>query len=321
MQRTLRHLAPRALSRQSQILVPSFNYARGFNTSGACNDKSSNENQYKNFPWKLSTDPLRIPDYPYKSAPDTWSFLNILPRGIQHSMSQFLCNRMLELNTGSSYFPEQFLVGASMASRRALDVLSNHLSHPNDPVPAELQSMLSPELLYRLTEAAKETLQEGDVVSLSVPQVYDVNVGDIWVTLGNSNATTNPRKYELIEWMTLQLGLKRSVVDDVDENFKDYRARVSKGLMEGAHVAVDVLIDADVEFSITRGEKVLVKDQGRRELIMRFETPYFEPAHDMVSGRDEMGEPINEWRWRIADVDHWLEKEKLDRENEDEDED
>ncbi|KAI9007577.1 hypothetical protein CLU79DRAFT_538536 [Phycomyces nitens] len=320
MQRTFCRLAPKNLSRLGQTCIINAGHTRAFNTSRASNDESPNENQYKNFPWRLSTDSPRIPDYPYKSAPEAWSILNILPRGIQHSMSQFLCNRMLELNTGSTYFPEQFLVGASMASRRALEVLSKHLSNPNEPVPAELQAMLSPALLYRLTEAAKQTLKEGDVVSMSIPQVYDVNVGDIWVTLGNSNAITNPRQYELIEWMTLQLALKRSLIDEADEPFKDYRARVSKGLMEGAHVSVDVLVDADVEFSIRRGEDVLVKDQGRRELIMRFETPYFEPAHDMVSGRDEMGEPINEWSWRIADVDHWLEKEKLDREEE-EDED
>jgi hypothetical protein len=61
--------------------------------------------------WLLCQDKPRIPKYPYESAPQDWSFLNLLPVGLQHVLTQWLGNRILQLNTGSEYFPDQFLVG------------------------------------------------------------------------------------------------------------------------------------------------------------------------------------------------------------------
>jgi hypothetical protein len=64
-----------------------------------------------NIAWLLCQDKPRIPKYPYESAPQDWSFLNLLPVGLQHVLAQWLGNRILQLNTGSEYFPDQFLVG------------------------------------------------------------------------------------------------------------------------------------------------------------------------------------------------------------------
>lgn len=61
--------------------------------------------------WLLSKEEPRIPSYPYPSAPTMWSLLNYLPAFAQREMSKYLGTRMLRLNTGFSYFPEQFLIG------------------------------------------------------------------------------------------------------------------------------------------------------------------------------------------------------------------
>ncbi|KAI8146267.1 hypothetical protein BJV82DRAFT_601129 [Fennellomyces sp. T-0311] len=265
------------------------------------------------FPWLLNKSPPRITKFPYAEAPASVGWMKILPASLQHRLSVWLASRTVHLNTGSSYFPEQFLLGATFASRRALNVLSQHLSHPDDTTEKELEGMLSHDLLERYARAAKECLTGDEEISINLPQIYDANLGDVWVTLGSSVAFTHHRSYEIMEWMTLKLCLKQPGVEIEEESFRDYRGRVAKGLMEGVHIRVDVEVDADVTYKISRGDEVLLYDEGRRTLLVQFETPYFEPAHTMVSGRDpDNGEPINDWSWRIADFDQLLTKEKLD---------
>ncbi|KAI9266509.1 hypothetical protein BDA99DRAFT_505890 [Phascolomyces articulosus] len=273
-------------------------------------EKSSNIND---FPWLVNRSPPRIAKYPYIQAPTSFGWMNILPASIQHRLSVWLASRTVHLNTGASYFPEQFLLGATFASRRALNVLSQHLNNPDDNTRNELEGMMSIELLDRFTKAGKECLTGDEEISINLPQIYDANLGDVWVTLGSSIAFTHTRQYEVLEWMTLKLCLKTSGVDVDEESFRDYRARVARGLMEGVHIRVDVEVDADVVYKISRGDDVLLYDEGRRTLLVQFETPYFEPAHTMISGRDpENGEPINDWSWVISDIDQLITKEKLD---------
>ncbi|KAI7862723.1 hypothetical protein BDF14DRAFT_1745943 [Spinellus fusiger] len=266
------------------------------------------------FPWLLSTSPSRIPKYPYRNANKDWIFLNYLPRFVQKSLSQFICDRIVTLNTGADYYPEQFLVGAGMACRHTLETLSRHLTNPQEETEEALSLMMSLTLLERLETAACYTLEKTDVVEISLPQIYDANVKDTWVTMGNSEGLEDSEKYETMEWNTLQIYLKRSVFDDHGESYRDYRAKTINGLMEGVQIAVDVEIDADIHYSIKREGNVLIEDRGRRSLVVRLESPYFEPAHEIVSGRDEAGNPINEWSWIITDLDYLLEKDKLDEE-------
>ncbi|KAI7856801.1 hypothetical protein BDC45DRAFT_479219 [Circinella umbellata] len=276
----------------------------------AFQEKPSN---IKDFPWLLNRSPPRISKYPYVHAPSSFGWMNILPASLQHRLSVWLATRTVHLNTGSSYFPEQFLLGATFASRRALNVLSQYLNNPDENMKKELEGMINIDLLERYTKAGKECLTGDEKISINLPQIYDANLGDVWVTLGSSIAFTHTRQYEILEWMTLKLCLKAANVDVEEESFRDYRARVAKGLMEGVHIRVDVEVDADVVYKISRGDEILLYDEGRRTLLVQFETPYFEPAHEMVSGRDpENGEPINDWSWVISDIDHLITKEKLD---------
>lgn len=180
-------------------------------------------------------------------------------------------------------------------------------------------SVFSPALLQKLRDARSQVNPDARF-NISLPQIYDATVKDVWITLGSPQAIQKNRQYEIMQWMTLTIGVKAARQNEDEEAFSDYRGRVAKGLMDGAHFKVDVEIDADVEYKVlnpesTEGDKedsVVLYDRGRRPLIISFETPYFEPADRMVAGRDEDGEPIMDWNWRISDIDQLLAKEVLD---------
>ncbi|KAG2235999.1 hypothetical protein BDF21DRAFT_448712 [Thamnidium elegans] len=311
-----------------------FQQARLFSVTRTCFTEKP-ETKIEDFPWLLSNDGPRIPKYPYQEAPRDWSFLNILPVPVQHYLGQWLGTRILQLNTGHDNFPDQFLVGASLATRKAVSLLSDQLSHPQDEEKKqELLNLLGPDLVERFIEATpKDT-----TIQIEIPQIYDVNLGDIWITLGNPNAFSDEEKYDVLRWMTVQIGLHKSKVNELEEPFQEYRQRISKSIMEGVQVGVDVLIDADITFkatkekdhqiennatkenddqteiNATKDDEILLYDEGRRTLRMRFATPYFAPASKMVSGREpETGEPINDWNWRLVDIDQLLEKEAMEQ--------
>ncbi|KAI9320446.1 hypothetical protein BX666DRAFT_1829623, partial [Dichotomocladium elegans] len=270
-----------------------------------------------NAAWLLHNDTPRIENYPYAHPEGSFGFLNILPTFLQHASSVRLASRTLYLNTGYSYFPEQFLLGATLATRRALEALSEHLSKPTAETREGLENMLTPSLIDRFELGKMQSLLPEDVVSITVPQIYDANLGDVWLTLGNRRALTAPREYDVIEWMTIKVAIKKGASmggggDHNEESFGDSRSRVARGLMEGAQCTVDVKVDADVVYKITNGDEILMYDEGRRTLQVQFETPYFEPADKMVSSRDENGEPVNDWSWRISDMDQLLLKERLE---------
>jgi hypothetical protein len=208
-----------------------------------------------------------------------------------------------------------------MATRKALEILSEDLTVGNEKSSEKLESTFSPTLLQTLRDVRRE-MDPNLHIDISIPQIYDATIKDVWITLGSPRAFDMNRQYEVMQWMTLTIGVKAARQSEEEENFSDYRGRVAKGLMDGAHFKVDVEIDADVEYkvSIPKSQEdsdpsVLIYDRGRRPLIISFETPYFEPADRMVAGRDEDDEPIMDWNWRIADIDQLLAKEALEKES------
>lgn len=242
-----------------------------------------------------------------------------------------------------------------------MENISRFLTNPNEETMEEVNNLISPTLGKALLGKAEGAFAVQDKISISLPQIYDCRVGDIWVTLGNQDALRSPKKFEMLKWMTLVVALRRSTMDEIEEPFSEFRKRVGQGLMEGAHIAIDVEIDADVRYQIIRptttttttvtnnqhsveknkrcdnednidnigqgstksSDEVILFDEGRRTLLIRFESPYFVPASAMVTGRDEYtGEPINDWSFRIADIDQLVEKQQLDNEyNHDDDDD
>ncbi|KAG2207966.1 hypothetical protein INT47_010950 [Mucor saturninus] len=313
----LRHALSARNALKTTRSVLNLKQTRLFSLSTPRSNEQKPEAKIHDFPWLLSKDEPRIPKYPYEEAPRDWSFLNILPVGAQHYLGQWLGTRILQLNTGHDNFPDQFLVGASLATRKAVTLLSEYLNHPEDAEKKdELSQILGPDLLDKFTKATPPDTE----ITIDIPQIYDVNLGDIWVTLGHPNAFSDDRKYEVLRWMTVQIGLHKAAVNEYEEPFQDYRQRISKSIMEGVQIGVDVLIDADITFKANKkgdSQDVLLYDEGRRTLRMRFATPYFSPASKMVSGRvPETGEPINDWNWRLVDIDQLLEKESMESNDE-----
>ncbi|CAO3628487.1 unnamed protein product [Cunninghamella blakesleeana] len=301
-------------------------------------DNNTFEPNPSQFPWLLSNSPPRIKEYPYIKAPSDWGFLNILPIKLQHALCRWLGYRMLQLNMGENYFPDQFLLGASLGTRKTLESISKFLTEPSEATIEEVNQLISPTLAKSLLGKAEGAFAIHDEINISLPQIYDVTVGDIWVTLGNKDALKQPKKFETLKWMTLMVALRRfDLNSESEEPFSEFRKRVGQGLMEGAHIAIDVEIDADVRYQILRpihhsdipsssspvlndhqqdnnnNKEIILFDEGRRNLLVRFESPYFVPASTMVSGRDQYtGEPINDWSFRIADIDQLVEKQQLD---------
>lgn len=74
--------------------------------------------------WKLSTDPPRIENYPYQKTSQV-SIINWLPVTIQRALSQWAAWRTLQLNTGTNYFPDEFLLGCTSTRFLFLRILSS----------------------------------------------------------------------------------------------------------------------------------------------------------------------------------------------------
>ena len=59
----------------------------------------------------------------------------------------------------------------------------------------------------------------------------------------------------------------------------------------------------------------MISDFTRRPLLVRFETPFFEPAEEMVASRS-MSRPDEapiDWNWRVSDIDYLLEQDFIER--------
>ncbi|KAG0762747.1 hypothetical protein G6F57_006490 [Rhizopus arrhizus] len=285
-----------------------FRATRSFSSTKAIYSENT-EKSIRDFPWLLSKDKPRISKYPYETE-EAGPLMNILPVSIQHALSKWVGSRILQLNTGLDYFPDQFMVGASLATRKALQLLSNQLNYGSkEEIQPEVETIFGPALLHRYMNSAPTNAN----ISIELPQIYDVNVEDVWVTLGNSEAFAGNKKYDTFRWMTLQVGLIRSSNEE-EESFDEHKQRIKASIIEGIQVYVDVTVDADVVYHAVEKEtnNILLHDEGRRNIRIRFATPYFQPARKMVSRRDpETGYPENDWSWRIVDVDQLIEKESM----------
>ncbi|KAG1453488.1 hypothetical protein G6F56_007563 [Rhizopus delemar] len=263
------------------------------------------KNQFKIFAtWLLSQDQPRITKYPYVTEAG-FPIVNLFPISIQREISKWVGTRVLQMNTGLDYFPDEFMVGASLATRQGLVLLTEQLKHKE--IQAETGQLFGPALLHRFMSSVPDNTD----IELGLPQIYDVHVDDIWVTLGPPGAFQGEPNFETIQWMTLQIGLNQT--KEPEESFGDHKLRVKESIREGVQISVDVKIDADVVYHASREDEILIHDEGRRELRVRFATPYFSPGSKMVSSRDpETGYPENDWNWRIVDIDQLIEKEMMD---------
>ncbi|KAI8372815.1 uncharacterized protein BYT42DRAFT_578127 [Radiomyces spectabilis] len=283
------------------------------------NNAEPKEPKADQFPWLLSSEGPRIAKHDYPTSAGSFGFLTLFPKFIQHGMCFWAAKGFMGVNMGADYFPDQFLVGATMALRQAVTSISQQITDPTTEKEEALEKMLGKPLLDRFMEAGKAL--HGAELSIQVPQVYDAELKDIWINVGTNEAFKNHRKFEIVEWMTFRMAMEKGK-DDSPESYSDFNSRITNSWLSAVQINVDVAIDADIVYKVAKGDDVLLYDEGRRSVMLRLGSPYFEPAKKMVSGRDpDTLEPYNDWTWKIVDIDQLLEKEAQEHQDQDEDED
>ncbi|KAG0044280.1 hypothetical protein BGZ83_010481 [Gryganskiella cystojenkinii] len=259
------------------------------------------------FPWLYnnSSHLSRIPHYPYAKAPKIWALLGFVPQSIQYALCKSACERMLRNNTSAEYFPDQFLQGAGQAIHQLFPLLSTNVDRD------ALRSMMTQELydVYE-TELEKQEKLKSDV-KIQLAAVHDGVVKDVWVLLGPKLKTGTARGFIRWRWQSLTVAL-RAATDQMSS-----RDQVAQMMMEGVQFKVDVEFDASIDYTIRSKQldQDVVSDFSRRPLLVRFETPFFEPAEDMVKSRSKSrpdAAPID-WNWRISDIDYLLEQDFIVR--------
>ncbi|KAF9188172.1 hypothetical protein BGZ51_000817 [Haplosporangium sp. Z 767] len=259
------------------------------------------------FPWLYdgSSHLTRIPHYPYPKAPKVWALLGFIPQSIQYMICKSACERMLRNNTSPEYFPDQFLQGAGLAIHQMLPLLSTNIDR--EP----LRHMMTQEL-YDIFESElrmQEKLKSD--VSIKLAAVHDGMVKDVWVLLGPRLKSGTPRGFIRWRWQSLTVAL-RAATDQMSS-----RDQVTQMMMEGVQFKVDVEFDASIDYTIRSNalNSDIISDFTRRPLLVRFETPFFEPAEQMVVSRS-MSRPHEapiDWNWRVSDIDYLLEQDFIER--------
>ncbi|KAG0319168.1 hypothetical protein BGZ97_002642 [Linnemannia gamsii] len=259
------------------------------------------------FPWLYngSSHLTRIPHYPYAKAPKVWALLGWVPQSIQYAVCKSACERMLRNNTSPEYFPDQFLQGAGLAIHKLLPLLATNVNRD------ALASMMTQELYDRYESELQRQEQLKSDVSIKLASVHDGIVKDVWVLLGPKLKSGTSRGFIRWRWQSLTVAL-RAATDQMSS-----RDQVAQMMMEGVQFKVDVEFDATIDYTIH--SKVLdtdvVSDFTRRPLLVRFETPFFEPAEQMVASRS-MSRPHEapiDWNWRVSDIDYLLEQDFIER--------
>ncbi|KAG0362476.1 hypothetical protein BG005_005489 [Podila minutissima] len=259
------------------------------------------------FPWLYdgSNHMSRIPHYPYAKAPKVWALLGFIPQSIQYMICKSACERMLRNNTSPEYFPDQFLQGAGLAIHQMLPLLSTNTDRD------QLAHMMTQELYDRFESELERQEKLKSDVSIKLAAVHDGAVKDVWVLLGPKLKSGTSRGFIRWRWQSLTVAL-RAATDQMSS-----RDQVAQMMMEGVQFKVDVEFDATIDYSIRSnitGNEV-ISDFTRRPLLVRFETPFFEPAEQMVASRS-MSRPHEapiDWHWRVSDIDYLLEEDFIER--------
>ncbi|KAG0021267.1 hypothetical protein BGZ80_002736 [Entomortierella chlamydospora] len=259
------------------------------------------------FPWLYdgSSHLSRIPHYPYAKAPKIWALLGIIPQSIQYLICKSACERMLRNNTSPEYFPDQFLQGAGLAMHQMIPLISTNIDR--EP----LTHMMTQELYDRFESELEKQEAVKSEVNIKLAAIHDGMVKDVWVLLGPKLKSGSTRGFIRWRWQSLTVVL-RAATDDMSS-----RDQVTQMMMEGVQFKVDVEFDASIDYTIKSNvlNQDVVSDFTRRPLLVRFETPFFEPADKMVASRS-MSRPHEapiDWNWRVSDIDYLLEQDFIVR--------
>ena len=195
---------------------------------------------------------------------------------------------------------------------------------------SHLSSTLTTRLYDRYALELEKLANEGSSVNLSVPNVYDARIRDVWLYLGPRIAfSKSSREFVVGQWMSINEAVRVPSDNTSNEPISSLLRKagplaVYKTMMEGVQAKVDVEIDADVVYRLKTEDGVYaIDDQTRRTMVIRFETPYFEPAINISEGfapvvDKETGFVTKKaptegvWQWRVGDIDYLIEAEDLE---------
>ncbi|KAF8941413.1 hypothetical protein BGZ58_009496 [Dissophora ornata] len=174
-----------------------------------------------------------------------------------------------------------------------------------------LASMMTQELYDRFESELQRQEEVKSDVSIQLAAVHDGVVKDVWVLLGPKLKSGSTRGFIRWRWQSLTIAL-RAATDQMSS-----RDQVAQMMMEGVQFKVDVEFDASIDYTIrsnVMGSDV-ISDFTRRPLLVRFETPFFEPAEKMVASRTRSrpDEAPIDWNWRVSDIDYLLEQDFIER--------
>ncbi|KAF9997866.1 hypothetical protein BGZ79_008449 [Entomortierella chlamydospora] len=158
-----------------------------------------------------------------------------------------------------------------------------------------LTHMMTQELYDRFESELEKQEAVKSEVNIKLAAIHDGMVKDVWVLLGPKLKSGSTRGFIRWRWQSLTVVL-RAATDDMSS-----RDQVTQMMMEGVQFKVDV--------------EYVVSDFTRRPLLVRFETPFFEPADKMVASRS-MSRPHEapiDWNWRVSDIDYLLEQDFIVR--------
>ncbi|CAG8474435.1 8198_t:CDS:2 [Ambispora leptoticha] len=265
------------------------------------------------FPWVYNVSPengkhpQRIKQYPYK-PPNFWtSLLSIMPFYLNYNIARWIAVRTLKDSTSPAYFPDEFMSGASLGLVQVCKALST------PPDREGLEQMFTTRLFERFSAELDILEAEKSAVSIKITKIHDSQIQDVWLTMGPRHAFTRKNgEFDVLHFMTLKIGVRRS---SEEGNWNYFRNKLAKSVVEGIGFKVDVAFDVDVIYALKSAkDETLIFDQCRRILVVRFESPYFEPSERILEMRKEDSLVSLGWNWRVGDIDYLLESEDLEKE-------
>ncbi|KAJ3361772.1 hypothetical protein GGF31_002034 [Allomyces arbusculus] len=271
----------------------------------------------------------------------------LITKPLTYQVSQWVGERVLQNNLGTEYFPDGFLKGAYVAVTPALQALSYS---PSDPMAWDkpfAKSIFTPEIHERFDREFTKLREMGDTgIELAVNDVHDARIKDIWVLFGpkrvllanrpdpsrailklgtltasaarseDASNAMNALKLDLMEGIQIHIDVEYSL----DCALTVYQTPSAKPIEDGAAAPVEPApaVEGDdgadsVQQTVVKSHPVFHEHTARRELVLRFSSPYFEPSDTISqSGPGGMQERVWDWDWKISDIDYLLEAEGRD---------
>ncbi|ORY04090.1 hypothetical protein K493DRAFT_345838 [Basidiobolus meristosporus CBS 931.73] len=288
-------LAPVVKNASAQI-IPS----RYFSAKGSENPEPSTfdgtEEPVK-FPWLYGEQPPRIGTPKYNMHPRVKNFP--LAEYIVPPIARWHCGSKLQSYTSPDYFPDQFLIGAALATKE----ICRNISSSNLPY---LKDNMSHQLYERYAAELENLSKRNASVNIDFVRLYDGLVKDIWVIEGPQKALTDTKNYVRRQTCTYTLAYHKKGLDS--ESFAKYVEFIAKESDKGIFFKVDVEVDADIHFQLSQNETTIVDNKARRSIIMSFETEYYEPANKLAVAWND-----GTLAWKVSDIDRLLEYEEANK--------